>query len=191
MNSLDVPRLQHPDLVVQRLSLADAGEWADYVTLPEVTRFTSSTARTVDDVRAVIERSLAGEPASPVLFGVRLESSGQFVATVGFHTVQPHNRSAEITYDVRPTHWDQGIARACCQGAVGWGFEVRGWVRIQATTQEPHLASQAVLLKSGFKPEGRLRNFRIVRGAPCDYLMFAIVPGDLAPGSAPATSPRP
>jgi len=114
-----------------------------------------------------------------VLFGVRMRSTGQYVATVGFHTIQPHNRTAEITYDVRPTHWGQGIAGVCCKGAVRWGFAAREWVRIQATTQEPNLASQAVLLKSGFVPEGKLRNFRIVRGAPCDYLMFSIIPSDL------------
>ena len=179
MNILRVPRLAHPDLAVRRLSLADADEWAEYVTLPEVTRFTSSTARTVDDVIPVIDRSLAGDPASPVLFGVRMKSTGRLVATVGFHTIQPHNRTAEITYDVRPTHWGQGIAGVCCKGAVRWGFAAREWVRIQATTQEPNLASQAVLLKSGFVPEGKLRNFRIVRGAPCDYLMFSIIPSDL------------
>jgi RimJ/RimL family protein N-acetyltransferase len=53
-------------------------------------------------------------------------------------------------------------------------------VRIQGTSQEQNLGSLAVLRKSGFRFEGRLRNFRIVRGMPCDYLLFATIPSDLA-----------
>lgn len=179
MNMLRVPQLDSLELVIRRIALSDADEWAEYAALPEVTRYTSSTVKSVDDVVPIIDRSLAGDPSAPVLFAVRLRTTGQFVATVGFHTIQPHNRTAEITYDVRPSHWGQGIASTCCLGAVKWGFTAREWVRIQSTTQDPNLASRAVLQKCGFTFEGKLRNFRMVRGKPCDYLLFAIVPGDL------------
>jgi len=61
-----------------------------------------------------------------------------------------------------------------------WAFEQRGWVRVQATTLPEHAASQRVLLKCGFEVEGRLRNFRIVRGEPRDYLLYARVPDKAA-----------
>ena len=78
----------------------------------------------------------------------------------------------------------KGIASACCLAAVEWGFTVREWVRIQGTAQEQNLASQAVLRKCGFAYEGKLRNFRIVRGVPSDYLVFSAIPGD-RPANAP------
>ncbi len=169
-----------PDLSLHRMRLADADEWAEYAVLPEVTRLTSSTARSVEDLVPVIDRTLVAEAASPVLFAVRSRRSGRLVATVGFHSVMPHYRTAEITYDVRPDCWGRGIATDCCRAAVRWGFAVREWVRIQGTAQEGNLASQAVLRKCGFRYEGRLRNFRIVRGVPCDYLLFATIPSDLS-----------
>jgi RimJ/RimL family protein N-acetyltransferase len=184
MSKLLVPRLQRPDLLVRRISLADAEEWAEYAALPEVTRYTSSTVASVDDLILMIDRSLGEDHASPVLFAVRSRTTGQYVATVGFHSIQPHNRTAEITYDVRPACWGRGIASDCCRAAVEWGFSERQWVRVQGTTQEDHLASQAVLLKSGFVLEGKLRNFRMVRGAPCDYLIYAVIPEPLAPDAA-------
>jgi ribosomal-protein-alanine N-acetyltransferase len=169
---------------MHRLQLSDADEWAQYAVLPEVTRFTSSMVSSVEDLIPMIDRSLTGESSSPVLFAVRSKKHGQLIATVGFHTIMPHNRTAEITYDVRPEHWGQGIATDCCSAAIRWGFSVREWVRVQGTTQEPNTASQAVLRKCGFSYEGKLRNFRIVRGRPCDYLLFATVPTDAPPSAA-------
>ena len=106
------------------------------------------------------------------------------MASVGFHTVSALNRTAEVTYAVSPSDSGRGIATAACAAAVAWGFEQRRWLRIQATTLEAHAASRRVLEKCGFGLEGTLRNFRLVRGEPRDYLMFSVIP------STPA-EPRP
>ena len=98
------------------------------------------------------------------------------MGVVGFHTLSTINRSAEITYILHPDVWGQGLATACARAAVAWGFEVRQWVRIQGTVLEPNVASQQVLLKAGFVYEGLLHNFRIVRGEPRDYLLYAVTP---------------
>jgi ribosomal-protein-alanine N-acetyltransferase len=169
-----------PGFVVTPMMVADAADWAQYALLPEVTRFTSAVATSVADFAPMIERTLSGDVNAPLLFAVRESHSGRFVASVGFHTVSALNRSAEITYSVHPERWGQGLATAACAAAVRWGFEQRGWVRVQATTLEPHAASQRVLLKCGFEYEGRLRNLRMVRGEPRDYLLYARVP-DTAP----------
>jgi len=167
---------------VTHMVVADAGDWVAYAALPESNEFVSSTIRSVADAVPLIERSLSGDPNSPLLFAIREVSSGRLVASVGFHTVSSLNRTAEITYTVHPERWGQGLATRACAAAVQWAFAHKGWVRIQATTLEHHHASQRVLAKCGFQLEGKLRNFRIVRGVPSDYLLFAIVPG--AAGSA-------
>lgn len=156
--------------------VADAAEWAEYAGLPEVTRLTSSVVESAADIVPMIERTLSGEPNAPVLFSVRDPRSGQFVASVGFHTVSELNRTAEVTYTVRPEHWGKGLATAACAAAVRWAFVHQGWVRVQATTLERHTASQRVLLKCGFEFEGKLRNLRMVRGEPRDYLLYSSVP---------------
>ena len=98
------------------------------------------------------------------------------VATFGFHTVSALNRTAEVTYTVRPEAAGRGLATLVCRAAVRWGFGARGWVRIQATVLEANLASRRVLDKCGFAFEGTLRNLRIVRGRPSDFLLYATVP---------------
>lgn len=154
----------------------DAPDWADYVLLPEVKRLTSSSCESVADLLPMIERSQSADPNAPRLFSVREAGSGRFVAAIGFHTVSALNRSAEVTYDVRPDCQGRGLATALCEAGVAWGFAEQGWLRIQATTLVEHVASQRVLTKCNFALEGRLRNFRIVRGEPRDYLMFSRIP---------------
>jgi RimJ/RimL family protein N-acetyltransferase len=166
-----------PGHVVTRIALADAAEWATFAVLPQVQEHTSSEVRGVADLVPMIERSLSDDPGAPVLFALRQAATHELVATFGFHSISALNGSAEVTYVVRPEQWGRGVATAVCAAAVRWGFKERGWVRIQATVLEPNVASLRVLEKCGFAFEGRLRNFRKVRGEPRDYLLYATVPG--------------
>jgi ribosomal-protein-alanine N-acetyltransferase len=179
-----VPRIA--GFAVRPIRLEDAPSWARYACLPEVKEHTSSTATTVEDVAAVIRRTLAGEPGSPIHFVLTLPGSEAVVATVGFHTVSALFGTAEITYDVAPSHWGRGIATAACAAAARWGFEARGWHRIQATTLLAHARSQRVLERCGFQREGLVRNFRVVRGAPADYWLYAVLPGEARDAAVPA-----
>ncbi len=172
---MQCPRV--PGFTVRPIRLDDAASWASYICLPEVKLHTSSTASSVADVQVEIQRTLAGEAQSPLRF-VLLQGSETVVATVGFHTISAAFGTAEITYDVAPSHWGQGIATAACRAATRWGFEVKGWHRIQATTVLPNLRSQRVLERCGFQREGRVRNLRLVRGVPTDYWLYSVIPGE-------------
>jgi RimJ/RimL family protein N-acetyltransferase len=173
---------QVPGFTVRPALLEDAASWARYACLPEVKEHTSSTAMTVDDVKAEIKRTLAGEPNTPIRFVLVSPASELVVATVGFHTISAVSGTAEITYDVAPAHWGLGIATAACRAAARWGFEAKAWHRIQATTVLPNVRSQRVLERCGFKREGLVRNFRLVRGQPTDYWMYSVIPGEVQPG---------
>lgn len=172
-----------PGLLVRPVRLDDAQDWAAYAVLPEVKALTSSQVATADDLHPIIQRVLAGEPASPIHFVIRDPATSALVGTVGFHSLSPANGTAEITYDVAPAHWGQGVATAACRAAAQWGFAVKGWHRIQATTLVPHLRSQRVLEKVGFTREGLVRNFRVVRGTPSHYWLYAVLPGELTPAT--------
>ena len=101
------------------------------------------------------------------------------VASVGFHTISAVNGSAEITYDVMPSHWGKGIAKAACRGATLWGFEVKGWHRIQATILLSNQRSLRVVEACNFKREGLVRNLRVVRGCPANYWLYSAIPGEV------------
>jgi [ribosomal protein S5]-alanine N-acetyltransferase len=162
---------------VRPIAREDAQAWASYVCMPQVMQHASSTARTAEDLMPMIERMLAGSADSPIRFVLQPPGSPAIVATVGFHTISSLHGTAEITYDVAPQCWGQGIATAACRAAT---FQVRGWHRIQATTVLDNVRSQRVLERCGYLREGVARNFRVVRGLPADYFMYSAVPGDVA-----------
>ncbi|MBT9487019.1 MAG: GNAT family N-acetyltransferase [Rubrivivax sp.] len=165
-----------PGYTLAPIAWADLHDWAAFALRPEMQRFTSTQFTSVDDLRPMIERCLGGSPDAPCLFSVRAAHSGELVSVAGFHSVSSLNRTAEITYSVRPECWGHGLATAVCGALVHWGLQQRGWVRIQATTQLPAQASQRVLQKCGFEREGVLRHFRLVRGLPQDYVVFSRLP---------------
>jgi RimJ/RimL family protein N-acetyltransferase len=173
---------------VRPIEIGDVAAWAAYVCLPEVKRHTSMTASSEAEVEVEVRRMLVDGPDAPVRFVLQDCSSGEVVATVGFHSISARFATAEIAYDVAPSQWGKGIATRACQAASLWGFEVRGWQRIQATTMPSNTASRRVLERCGFKREGLLRHLRIVRGQPADYWMFSALPGEIVDtaSSAPA-----
>lgn len=168
-----------PNFTVRPIALGDAPAWAAYICLAEVKRHTSITAETVEDVRRDIEKSLANEQSAPSRFVIETTENRQLVGTVGFHTISELHGTAEISYDVLPSHWGKGIATLACRAASIWGFEVRGWHRIQGTTVLANIASQRVLERCGFRREGLVRNFRLVRSQPTDYWLYSAIPGEV------------
>jgi ribosomal-protein-alanine N-acetyltransferase len=177
--------MRYPDIPafsVRSIDPADAAAWAAYICLPDVRRHTSSTAETVADVLHDIEKALADERRTSLRFVIETLGDRQLVGTVGFHTISELHRTAEIAYDIAPSHRGQGIATAACRAATRWGFEVCGWNRVQGTTVLANLASQRVLERCGYQREGLLRNFRMVQGRSRDYWLYSTIPGDF--GSA-------
>lgn len=183
MRPATLPALPASPLRLRALELADAPAWLAFAAEPAVQRYTSMEVRGIDDLLPVIQRGLAPEPGSPIHFAIEHRAQGVLVGVAGFHTISPLNRTAEITYSLAPALWGQGHASAVCAALSRWGFEDQGWLRIQATVLEPNIGSLKVLQHCGYRFEGRLRNFRLVRGEPREYLLYSLVPGDLAASS--------
>ena len=167
-------------LLVRPIEMSDVSAWSNYVCLPEVKRHTSITASNESDIAREVQMTLGKGPETPVRFVVQEKANGEVLATVGFHSISAVFGTAEIAYDVAPLHWGRGIATQACRAACLWGFQVRGWHRIQATTLPSNAASQRVLERCGFGHEGMMRNLRLVRGQPADFLLFSAIPGDVA-----------
>jgi RimJ/RimL family protein N-acetyltransferase len=100
-------------------------------------------------------------------------SNERLAGTIGFHTVSDLNRNAEIAYDLAPAYWGRGLAARLCERVTRWGFDSLGFIRVQATVLCGNARSDRVLLKCGFRHEGLLRSYRLVRGTPGDFNLYA------------------
>ncbi len=169
------PQLSRPDLHLRPIEHGDVDAWYSYLALPHVVEHTSWNLRSSEELHPLVEWYESSDPASAIRFAIGEAGSPTLIGTIGFHTISLVNRSAEIAYDLHPAYWGRGIATACCDAVVAWGFERLRYVRVQATTLDANRASLRVLEKCAFVREGLLRSYRIVRGAPRDFWMYARV----------------
>ena len=70
-------------------------------------------------------------------------------------------------------------ARGPRDGRVAWAFEARGYARIQLHTLPGNEPSARVAERAGFKREGLLRSFAMMKGGRTDIVMFSLLPGEL------------
>jgi ribosomal-protein-alanine N-acetyltransferase len=167
------PHLDNPDLILRPVELADVAAWYGYLSIPHAIEHTSWNVKSPEHLGALIEAYNLDDPASPIRFAIAKRETNELIGTIGFHTISPVNRTAEIAFDLHPTYWGRGIATQCCQAAVRWGFAECDYVRVQATALDTNLASARVLKKCDFALEGKLRNYRIVRSEPRDFWMYS------------------
>jgi len=179
---MEGPRSDHPWLALRPMRREDAAAWYACLSAPGALEHSSWVLHSAADLEAECLRYASADPASPRRWAMLDGRDGRLLGSIGFHSVDPAHRRAEIAYDLAPAAWGQGLATAACLALCRHGFGQLGYLRIQATVLDSNLASRRVLEKTGFAQEGLLRSYRLVRGQPRDFLMYARLPdGDGIP----------
>lgn len=173
MTPEDLPACDHPLVTLRHLQRDDARAWYAYLADPAVIEHTSWNVQSIDDLLPDFAACEADDPASPMRLAVVLREGGQLVGTIGFNAMSPQHRTAEIAYDLSPVVWGQGVATSIVQAVVDWGFRRLGLLRIQATVLESNQRSIRVLERCAFEREGYLRRYRLVRGTPGNFWLYA------------------
>ncbi len=168
-----LPQSDHPLVALRPIDAADLPVWLSYLHLPEVYEHTSWNAPTLDDLAPCVWQDAMRKPGNLLRLAVVSRSTNRLVGTLGFHTVMPTNRSAEIAYDLSPEFWGKGIATALCRLAVQWAHGHANIIRVQAVVLESNARSRRVIERAGFVREGLLRSYRMVRGTPGNFHMYA------------------
>lgn len=167
------PHCNHELFLLRPLRAADLPHWYAYLSLPEVYQHTSWNLRSADGLLPYLPDNEPATPSSRLRLAIALRSTDALIGTAGFHTVSPENRSAEIAYDLAPSMWGRGIASHVCASLTQWAHEQAGVARVQATTLESNARSARVLERCGYRREGLLRSYRMVRGQPGNFFMYS------------------
>ena len=173
MIPVDLPGCAHPLVTLRHLLRGDAPAWYAYLADPAVVENTSWNLRSIDDLLPNFDGYAADDPASPIRLAVVLRDGGHLVGTIGFNAISPQHRTAEIAYDLAPAIWGRGVASAIVNAVAAWGFEQRGFIRIQATVLDSNQRSIRVLERCAFAREGYLRSYRQVRGRSGNFWLYA------------------
>lgn len=170
-----LPTTDHRLVKLRPLVAPDIPSWFAYLSDPRVYEHTSWNVRAPEELSHYTSLLASPTPSSMLRLAIAELVTDRLVGTIGFHTVSPENRSAEIAYDLAPAYWGKGIARDMCDAMVGWAHGDAGLNRVQATVLTSNARSIKVLENCGFEREGLLRQYRFVRGSPGDFWMYSHV----------------
>jgi [ribosomal protein S5]-alanine N-acetyltransferase len=170
-----LPESAHELVDLRPIEAADIPVWYEYLSTPAVFEHTSWNLQSPAQLEHYACSRESNTPASLLRLAIALRSNNRLVGTAGFHTVSPENRSAELAYDLSPAVWGKGIASHVCQILVAWAHAHVGLGRVQATVLTSNERSLRVLQRCRFEREGLMRSYRMVRGRPGDFWMYAHV----------------
>lgn len=142
-----------PTLVTARLVLRPArpSDAADLIALerePEVMRFINGGQPTPEDgvdAAAGFLTPRGGEG------GVWAAIEREPAAFVGWFSLRPGERIAELGYRLRRSAWGRGLGSEGARAIVAWGFHDDGLDAIRATAMAVNRASRRVMEKAGLR----------------------------------------
>ncbi len=188
MRCSDPPLVPEAAVRLVPITRADATAWFAYLSQPGAVEHTSwDLSGGVAELEKLVDWYDSLEPGSAIRFAIRARDGGErgggerLLGTIGFHSIVLAHRTAELAYDLAPEAWGRGLASACVRAIVPWGFAARGYQRIQATVLDTNVASIRVLERAGFAREGLLRGYRLVRGLPRDFWIYARLAAERSP----------
>ncbi|MBQ1763726.1 MAG: GNAT family N-acetyltransferase [Aquincola sp.] len=176
MRFASLPDPNHPLVRLRPLRFADLVRWSEYLNNSQVYEHTSWNHPTPDELAPYLGGEASTDPSARLRLAIAWRDSDRLAGTIGFHTVSPANRSAELAYELHPGAWGQGIASDMVAAMVTWAHAQASVLRVQATVLESNARSARVLERYGFSLEGLLRAYRLVRGKPGNYRMYAHLP---------------
>jgi RimJ/RimL family protein N-acetyltransferase len=169
----DCPELPTHRIQLRPLKISDAENWHRYLAIPAAVGYLNDRPCQVADLEQLIASYLLNDPTTPTRYAVVERGDRAFIGTIGFHNISPHDRTAEIIFDIAPDYTGQGIATECCQAMTAWGLRELGFLRLQGVIPDTDAAGIRVMEKCGYLREGKLRSYRMVRGQSMDFWMYS------------------
>lgn len=172
--------LELEDFRLRPIQLGDEGAFLDYLSQPEVIEHTSIPAPTLESLAASVQRDIAGYANSTSFCFAVAAADDRAIGICGFNSWSPDHRHAELAYELAPHYWRQGVMRRAVEAVLSWGFSELGLNRVHAFVMTSNQASIRLLERCGFSREGTLRRYRIARGEPKDFHLYALLAEDFA-----------
>jgi ribosomal-protein-alanine N-acetyltransferase len=175
------PTWDFGDFSLRPLRIGDEVPWARCLSDSQVTQHTSIPELDLEAVARSVQRHIA-EYASATSCRWAIASPDQgLIGTCGFSNWSLVHAHAELVYDLAPSHWRRGIVRRAVDTVLEWAFSTARFNRVHAFVMTSNQPSIALLERCGFEREGTLRAFRIARGTPRDFYLYARLKDSIDP----------
>jgi RimJ/RimL family protein N-acetyltransferase len=146
---------------------------------PDVARYLYWDARSEDEVRAALEKKVAGtairSEGDAVFLAAVLMSTGELVGDMVLHLLSQEHSTAEIGFIVHPDHHGHGYATEAARPLLKLAFEDVQVHRVIGRVEPRNVASARVLEKLGMRQEAHLIENEFVKGEWQSELVYAML----------------
>jgi RimJ/RimL family protein N-acetyltransferase len=151
----------------------DCVSWSAYLSDARTTAHTSWANTDVSTMQQIVARCIGEYSAGVSSRWALADAQDVMIGTCGLANWSLPHSHAELVYDLAPRYWRQGLMSKAVAAVLAWAFDAAGFNRIHAYVMDSNAPSQGLLERAGFQREGQLRQFRIARGKPRDFLLYA------------------
>jgi RimJ/RimL family protein N-acetyltransferase len=146
---------------------------------PVVAQWLYNEPRTPDEVRAHLERKIAGaaldEDGDWLSAAATLEAGGALVADLAMQLISQEHRCVEIGYIVHPAFTGRGFATEAAGAFMRLAFDDFGMHRVIGRVEPRNAGSVRVLEKLGMRREAHFLENEWVKGEWQSELVFAML----------------
>lgn len=173
----EFPVLETERLVLRKIGDEDIKTLYQYWSDSEVTRYMNIEpfedpfqAKTmIDLLNHLFEKGEA------IRWGIVEKETGCLIGTCGYNSGYRIGASAvEIGYDLGREYWGKGFMAEALKSIIDHGFNEAGMKRIEAYVMPDNIRSRNLLIKLGFKYEGKLKNHGFYKGEYQDEYIFSL-----------------
>lgn len=178
---MNFPKLSTNRLILNSLESDDAESLYQHFSNHDVVEYYDLEAFTSIDQASNIIKLFKNRfvESLGIRWAIRLKENGEFIGTCGFNSWNRKMRSSVVGYDISRKYWGNGYATEGLKAVIKFGFSGRlpcgDLNRIQGDTVPGNSASEAVLVKLGFKEEGILRESGYWKGRFHDLKCFGLI----------------
>lgn len=104
-----------------------------------------------------------------------IETDGECIGQICLKSIRWINHKAEISLFIKKDKQSRGYGLQALRSIIDFGFRRLNLYRLEGEVIENNLASLALLKKTGFTEEGRLREAKYVNGNYYDLLRFGLL----------------
>ena len=172
-----MPMLRTGRLYLRPMRVTDAEDMFAYAKNPEVSRYLVWRAHADIGYTREYLTYLEGRYRQGLHYewAVICGADNRMIGTCGFSAVDTVHGVGEVGYVLHPDYWGQGFATEALREVLRFGFHVLGLRRIEARYAVGNEASRRVMEKVGMCFEGVRRQAMLLKGAPVDIGMCAIL----------------
>lgn len=171
------PTLETDRLLLREISKNDAEGIFSCFSNEKVTRYYGQeTLVNIEQAKAFVDFfANSYVEKKGMRWGIEIKGHQGIIGTIGFNAWSPKHKRAEIGYEIHPDHWRKGYTFEAISKVIQYGFDELALSRIGAVVLLDNEASNNLLIKSGFKKEGVLRDYMYQNGVAYDTNVYSIL----------------